>query len=280
MPGDERDLGRARLPCHLPLERQMTEKSIPRSDFYVYALFREDGSTPFYIGKGRGNRINIHESQTHRFTSHKDRIIQGMIARGIAVPKIKLIEGITDDVAKQVETDLIALIGRSPSGPLANLTSGGDGVSNLSKESRAKKSAANVASWNDDTVRAKRLAGLAAVWTPERRAQHGAQVSNKSEETRKKMSVGRKAAWIKQPRYASEETRRLKSLAGKASWADPETRKRRCEASRQFQSTAEYRAKRSDIAKKIWVRRKAQKTLPSGNASESQPPPNPPGPSS
>lgn len=155
----------------------MTIPPIPRRDFYVYALFREDGITPFYIGKGRGTRVHIHEKDARRWdTSHKARVIQKMWACGITeIPKVVLAEGLLDVDAKLIECDLIQLIGRWPLGPLTNLTSGGDGVADLSPVSRARKSAANIASWADPAVREKRSAGMKAVWTPEKRAQHSAQ---------------------------------------------------------------------------------------------------------
>ncbi len=141
----------------------MTNPAVHRCDFYVYALFREDGITPFYIGKGRGRRIVIHERDAPRMTSHKDRIIQNMFKAGItSIPKVKLLENLADPIAKQIEMDLIQLIGRWPTGSLANLTKGGDGVADLSEESRAKKTARNLASWANPIVRAKRIAGRRA----------------------------------------------------------------------------------------------------------------------
>lgn len=255
----------------------MTNTPITHQDFYVYVLFREDGITPFYIGKGRGERIYVHERQAHRFTSHKDRIIQTMLARGIlSIPKAKLIERLTDSEAKQIEIDLIHLIGRWPTGPLANLTSGGDGVAALSQEAKIKQSAANVSSWRNPLVRKKRCEGMKAVWTEEKRATHSAKLRNKSPEVRARISAGRKAAWqrpevIEKARiaYSNPISRAAKSIAMKRNWADPETRKMRSEASRIAQSSPEYRAKRSLIAKAMWQKRKAQYALPSPKLIES-----------
>jgi hypothetical protein len=165
-------------------------------DYYVYALFRPDGTTPFYIGKGRGQRIFIHERDAAKDTSHKGRILQAMIAAGIAVPKAKLLEGLNDTTAKEVERALIQLIGRWPIGPLANLTAGGDGVERLSQESRAKKSEANVRSWKNPEVRAARSNGMKAVWTPEKRQIHR-EKKVFTPEIRKKISDACKAAWAR-----------------------------------------------------------------------------------
>ena len=114
-----------------------------RTDFYVYVMFREDG-TPFYVGKGRGSRITEHEREATR-TEMKERrhnIIRRMIAGGIEVPKVKLHEGLTETVAFEYERALIAAIGRADlgRGSLANKTDGGDGASGrkLSDETLAK----------------------------------------------------------------------------------------------------------------------------------------------
>lgn len=110
-----------------------------RTDFYVYALFREDGRV-FYIGKGTGRRWTAHERWLDR--SHKSSIIRKTKAALGFLPKEKIAEGLTDAEARQIEVDMIRLVGRAPLGPLVNLTDGGDGVSNPSPESRAKMSQA------------------------------------------------------------------------------------------------------------------------------------------
>lgn len=256
----------------------MTETPVQHRDYYVYALFREDGATPFYIGKGRGNRIDIHERQAHRFTSHKDRIIQNMRAAGVRdIPKAKLIEGLTDPEAKDIEVTLIYLLGRWPHGPLANLTNGGDGVSDLSPESKAKQTAANVRSWADPIVRKKRSDGMKAAWTDEKRADHGVKmIEIKTPEVRAKMSAGRKAAATRPEvmatvkRAASDPAaRHAKSIAMKRNWQDPKIRAMRSAASKKHQSRPEYRELRSRIAKEIWRKRKNQYALPSQKDAES-----------
>lgn len=239
----------------------MATPPVPHKDFYVYALFRADGGTPFYIGKGRGNRINIHERDAMRNTSHKDRIIQSMHAAGIKeIPKAILISGLTDEEAKQSEIDLIQLIGRWPTGPLSNLTSGGDGVASLAPESRARKSAANVASWADPSVREKRTKGIARVWTAERRAKHSVEViAAMTPARRERMRVARKAAQQRPEVQAAviraardPRSRAAKSEAMKEIWKDPQKRERRSAANAKFQSRPEYKEKRSKIAKRIW----------------------------
>ena len=206
---------------------------IPR-DFYVYALFREDGRTPFYIGKGRGKRMYIHERDAPRFTSHKDRIIQNMLAAGsLSIPKAKLVDGLTDDEAKQVEKDLIRLVGRWPSGPLANMTDGGDGVSNLPPESTARKIAATMRAWADPEKKQKRLDNMKAGM----------------------MAVGLRFEGRKRRITSTPEISRAKKRAAmKRIWADPDVRLRRSVASAKSQSQPDYIKKRSAIARQIWQR--------------------------
>src|SRR5690348_14515761 len=115
----------------------MASDSIARN--YVYALFREDGVTPFYIGIGRGTRWLQHERQAYRNRTHKDRIILRMQESGLTeIPKVKLVEGLTFREAAVIERDLILLIGRKPIGPLSNLTDGGEGLNNPAEEVRQK----------------------------------------------------------------------------------------------------------------------------------------------
>jgi hypothetical protein len=84
-------------------------------DFYTYAYLREDG-TPYYIGKGRGKRIN----------SMGRKIPKPPLAR-----RIKLKTGLSEEEAFRHEKYMIAHFGRIANGTgiLRNLTPGGEGVS-------------------------------------------------------------------------------------------------------------------------------------------------------
>lgn len=113
-----------------------------RSDFYVYVLFRENGA-PFYVGYGSGRRWLVHEIAARAGEdNHRARIIRKMQRHGIAIPKMKLHEGLTRTTAKDYEIALIAAIGREPFGPLINLTAGGDGGRDPAPSTRAKMGAA------------------------------------------------------------------------------------------------------------------------------------------
>lgn len=105
--------------------------------YYVYILFRET-NMPFYVGKGSGRRWINHEKDAKYGNTYKDRIIRKMVSEGHKIRRIKFTDGLTEEAAFFLEKVLIKKIGRYPNGPLANATDGGDGVLNLSPESRSK----------------------------------------------------------------------------------------------------------------------------------------------
>ena len=203
----------------------MADPRVERRDFYVYALFRGDFLTPFYIGKGRQNRWLIHERDAHKGKARKDRIIQAMRRHGWrTIPKIKLATDLTDKEAKEIEIRLIAAIGRLPYGPLANYTRGGDGMEDPPEEVRKKQTEANLRSWADPEVRAKRSNGMKAVWTEEKRAEHGRQAAIRM--AAKKASQPPKPPKEPKSRKHTDDRRAATSKRTKEWWADQANRER------------------------------------------------------
>lgn len=144
--------------------------------YYVYAYVRED-QTPYYIGKGKGYRINVKN-------------------RTIPIPpkerRIKLSENLTEEEAFNLEMELIAKYGRIDlgTGVLRNMNDGGPG---------GRKPKGKIP-WNkgkkeDPEVTKKRTASLKGVV--------------RSEEYKRKMSEAKKGcigSW--NGRKHSEETKK------------------------------------------------------------------------
>ena len=97
--------------------------------YYTYAYLREDG-TPYYIGKGSGDRIN----KNHGRPCSKPPLDR----------RIKLKTNLTEEEAFKHEVYMIALFGRKDigTGILYNKSNGGEGNSGLimSQETREKMS--------------------------------------------------------------------------------------------------------------------------------------------
>ena len=129
----------------------------PARRFYIYAFLRLDGS-PYYIGKGQGDRIDDPKSRRFKLPPKDQRKI---LAGGLTEPK-----------AFEYEIALISLLGRKDlgTGCLRNLTDGGDGASGAvrSSETLAKMSAARKGRKLSPEHVAKMSAAAAAQWAAKR----------------------------------------------------------------------------------------------------------------
>lgn len=98
-----------------------------RRDYYVYILFRRDGS-PFYVGKGSGTRFSGTLSHWTNYNNPQKRAaIIEMRSKGLDIPAVKIAEGLSNEEAHALEKAFIGAIGRQPNGPLLNRSSGGEG---------------------------------------------------------------------------------------------------------------------------------------------------------
>jgi hypothetical protein len=147
----------------------------------------------FYVGKGRLKR-----AWTTKRNPHWVNVVN---KHGYSVEIHK--SGLSDDEATKLEIALILAIGRRDlgTGPLVNMTPGGDGLSNPSPEIRAKMSAAS---------RGRKA-------SPETRAKMSEAHRNISDETRARISAGGKG------RIHSPETRAKIIAANKGKVKSPET---------------------------------------------------------
>ena len=84
-------------------------------DFYTYCYLSKKGK-PYYVGKGKGNRIN----EPH----------QGLVVLPPPERRIYLKRGLTEEEAFKHEIYIIAILGRKDlgTGCLVNLTNGGEGT--------------------------------------------------------------------------------------------------------------------------------------------------------
>lgn len=112
----------------MTLSAAMAEIKANPGKFYTYILRRPDGS-PFYVGMGKDRRIRAHEKNAEgRNRGHKFSIIRKILTNNADVGyEIQFVDSRAEAIAQ--ECRLIALYGRlsAGTGPLTNLTDGGDG---------------------------------------------------------------------------------------------------------------------------------------------------------
>lgn len=197
--------------------------------YYTYAYLRED-RTPYYIGKGKGNRAYRKHKGEVNLPKDKSRIIL-------------LKQNITEEEAFKHEIYMIGVFGRKDlgTGILHNKTNGGEGISGLfiSKEHKEKIS--------------KSLKGR--IFTEEHRKKLSEAGKNKtfSNETRNKIGKSRigRVPWNKGKKLKpmSEEIRKKMSNSRKGRVVSEETRKKISEATKGRIHTQETKKKLSDINK-------------------------------
>lgn len=215
-------------------------------EFYVYILSKPDG-TPFYVGKGGGIRIVMHERQAKTAArSHKLSVIRkiwaddGHVGYGI----VAFYSDERDALAKEVE--LIKTIGRVRyGGPLTNVTDGGDGVIGLeiTPEMRANLRAAM-------TGKKKTPEHIAKVAASNRGRVRGPEFSERLSNILRSPDINAKLveAWSRRGPM-SEETRAKISTSKTGSKASAETRAKMSAARMGRKPTPETRVKLSIAAK-------------------------------
>jgi hypothetical protein len=102
------------------------------TQFYVYGHFTKDTDEIFYVGKGKENRLNESLSRTPFW--------QNVAAKHGWYSKV-LEECSSEEEAFALEIDLIKKYGRRDlgTGPLVNMTDGGEGLSGPCPPERRKK---------------------------------------------------------------------------------------------------------------------------------------------
>jgi hypothetical protein len=104
--------------------------------FYVYEHWRPDTNQCFYVGKGKGKRAWTIKGRQNR---HHASIVSKLTAIGLCVDVRIVASDLSEEQAFNKERELIAFYGRDS---LTNMSDGGEGLANPSKETRAKMSKA------------------------------------------------------------------------------------------------------------------------------------------
>lgn len=130
------------VPVEAPLPPAPPYK--PDSRFYVYAIMdpRKDAlqsggykfkHEPFYIGKGHGGRVLDHFKTAHRKKDPKSLRISRIAEETGDFPPVRIFRCKSELEAYNLEIKLIHQIGRRGlrTGPLHNLTAGGEGISGM-----------------------------------------------------------------------------------------------------------------------------------------------------
>lgn len=240
--------------------------TLPQPRFYVYVLSRPDG-TPFYVGKGSGKRMFVHERTAKSgHKCYKCNVIRKIWREGGNVLYTIVFETNDEQEAFDRETHLIDLYGLKA---LTNLTKGGDGASGriVSTETKEKMRS----SMTPD----RKIKLRVAAHTPEAKQKRSIALQQRTEEskieseTRRRASIS--AAWTEerkeQARVAMRERMRERgsdmaklSRANRKPMSDEE-RKRRSDRATTMMLRPDVRAKNSARAKASMTPEMRQKLI-------------------
>ena len=187
--------------------------------YYTYAFLRED-RTPYYIGKGKGNRAYRRRDKGIKPPKDKSKILI-------------LKQNLTEEESFRHEVYMIAVFGRKDlgTGILHNRTNGGDGVSGavVSDETRRKMSEALKGKPRSKEIRRK-ISEAHKGKTHSEKSRRNMSESQKgktfSEETKRKLSEAKKGKTF------SEEHKRKLSESQKGKSRSEESKRKLSEANK------------------------------------------------
>ena len=194
-------------------------------EYYTYAYLRED-RTPYYIGKGQGNRAYRRNKKCIKPPKDKSRIIY-------------LKQNLTEEEAFKHEIYMIDVLGRKDNGTgiLRNLTDGGDGISGLIITDKHKKKLSEAMKGNTNCL------GRIISEEHRRKLIEANKGKTHSEETKRKLSESLKG------KTHSEETKKKLSEANKGRITSEETKRKQSEANKGKTRSEEHKRKMSEARK-------------------------------
>ena len=219
--------------------------------YYTYAYLRED-KTPYYIGKGKGNRIFNKNKGDIRPPKDKSRIIV-------------LKKNLTEAEAFRHEIYMITVFGRKDleTGILRNRTDGGEGASGLVMSEETRKTLSELKVGEKNPNYGKEMSEEQKQKISEKRKgtklseEHKDKIRQKmmgntwnvgkklSDETKRKVGEAQKGNQYMKGMKFSEETKQKMSEAHKGKTPTEETRKKLSEAKKGNQNW-KYRKHKND----------------------------------
>jgi len=214
--------------------------------FYAYELYRPDKEYVFYVGKGCNGRIFNHEHRLHTENNnpYKNNIIKKLLRNGLDL-QYNIFLCNTETEAFLTEISLIREHGRKDLklGLLCNLTDGGEGSSNPSKEIRHKMSQSLLKYYSDPehikqnsdaqkkSYRENPRRGIDHSLMMELRYMQNPEIAKQHSESMKQIYIDRPELREQKSkdnikRYEDPKEREKISLAGKKRFEDPKEREK------------------------------------------------------
>jgi hypothetical protein len=224
--------------------------------YYTYAYLRED-RTPYYIGKGKGNRVYKNEGKSCNKPKDKSRIIF-------------LKQNLTEEDAFKHEIYMISVFGRKDlgAGILHNRTDGGEGVSGyiVSEETRKKLSEMRKGkTLSEETKRKVSAAGKGRTHSEETKIKISEAHKGRTFSEEHKIKIGELTKekwkngtftedsykkWKEAAKNISDETKRKISEANKGRTHSEETKRKLSETQKGKSHSEETKRKMSEAQKK------------------------------
>lgn len=208
--------------------------------YYVYHLIDPRTNSPFYVGKGRGQRMYSHlravlNGHNPNGNSYLANRIRKILSLGMKFGYRKIVENVSEEDAFNVEVSEIKKYGIRGKGCLCNLTEGGEGVSGLKH--------------TPEQIEANRQRALVYFSNPDFRKKYDAGRNRVDwESVRRKQSDSLKRRF-QDPNFRKTHREKMKQVHS----LDEAIKSNSIRISRFYQLHPEHRNRLSCIQKKLWA---------------------------